>query len=353
MRVLLACAAMLSIGACSSSNPTPKTADSTASALEVRPIGKIVPIAAPLGLPAVPIPADNPPTEETIALGKALFFSPLLSADGKISCASCHDPNAGFADPRDVSSGVREQKGNRNAPPAQNACYAATQFWDGRAATLEEQALGPIANPIEMGETLENVVKKLQADASMTRMFQAAFGAPPSKAGIAKAIASFERTLVRGNSPFDRFEYGGDKKALSVAAQRGLAIFRDAKKGNCAVCHTIEKDHALFTDNKFHNIGVGVNPEGELIDKGRYEVTKKPEDMGAFRTPTLRNIALTAPYMHDGSLKTLKEVVDLYVGGGTSNPHLDKEIKALSHLSKQDRADLVAFMESLTGEPAK
>lgn len=348
MKPLFVAIAALALVSCGAKQTTSAPAPAPA-----KPIGKTVSIPVPKGLPALPVPEDNPPTAETIALGEKLFFSPLLSADGKLSCASCHDPKAGFADPRPNSVGFGGKTGNRNAPPAANAAYNSTQFWDGRAASLEEQSLGPIANPIEMAETPENVEKKLNADAEMRQLFQTAFGGPASKAAIGKAIAAFERTLLRANSPFDRYEYGGDKKALSASAQRGLAIFRDAKKGNCAVCHTIEKDHALFTDQKFHNIGVGVNPEGNLTDMGRYEVTKKEEDRGAFRTPTLRNIALTAPYMHDGSLLTLKAVVDFYVGGGTSNPHLDKEIKALSHLTRQDREDLVAFMESLTGEAAK
>jgi cytochrome c peroxidase len=349
MKLLCVAIAVLALAGCGAK----ETTSAPAAPALAKPIGKPVSIPVPRGLPALPDSPDNPPTAETIALGEKLFFSPLLSSDGTVTCASCHDPKAGFADPRQHSVGVGGKTGNRNAPPAVNAAYNTTQFWDGRAATLEDQALGPIANPVEMAETLENVEKKLNADAGMRQLFQTAFGGPASKASIGRAIAAYERTLLRANSPFDRYEYGGDKGALSESAKRGLAIFRDAKKGNCAVCHTIEKDHALFSDQKFHNIGVGVDAEGNLTDMGRYEVTKKEEDRGAFRTPTLRNIALTAPYMHDGSLPTLKEVVDFYVGGGTSNPHLDKEIKALSQLTKQDRADLVAFMESLTGEPAK
>jgi cytochrome c peroxidase len=166
------------------------------------------------------------------------------------------------------------------------------------------------------------------------------------------AMASFERTLISGNSPFDRYQFGGDKTAMSAAAIRGLAIFTDKQRGNCATCHTIEKDYALFTDGKYHNLGAGMNAEGKLTDLGRYNQTKADADRGAFRTPMLRNVAKTAPYMHDGSKKTLKEVVDFYVGGGSSNPQLDKEIKELK-LSGQERADLVAFLEALTCEPPK
>jgi cytochrome c peroxidase len=178
--------------------------------------------------------------------------------------------------------------------------------------------------------------------------FDKAFG--PGKITVEKveeAVASFERTLVSANSPFDRYQYGGDKTALSASAIRGLALFRDKQKGNCATCHTIDDKFALFTDGKFHNIGEGIDPNGNLKDLGRYEQTHVDADRGAFKTPTLRNIAKTGPYMHDGSVKTLKDVVDFYVGGGTSNPYLDKEIKELK-LNGTERADLLAFMESLT-----
>jgi cytochrome c peroxidase len=172
-------------------------------------------------------------------------------------------------------------------------------------------------------------------------------------ARIAYALAAYERTLPKGNSPFDRYFYGGDKSALSASAQRGLQLFRDSAKANCAACHLIGEKYSLFTDNRFHNLGAGMNPEGELTDLGRYAVTKREGDQGAFRTPSLRNIAETAPYMHDGSLKTLKEVVDFDVGGGNSNPYRDKLLRPLTSLTKQERADLVAFLESLTGESGK
>lgn len=341
----------LSLGACSSQpKENPHDGAPTPKAENLKPIGKQIQPPQALGLPPVPVPDDNPITEETVKLGQVLFFTTKLSKDGTISCATCHNPAKGFADPNPGSRGMGGQTGDRNAPSAQFAAYSPTQFWDGRAATLEEQALGPIANPIEMGHTLEAMEITLKDDAQLTELFQKAFGAPPSKAGVAKAIAAFERMLPRGNSAFDKFQYGHDPKALSDSAKRGLDIFKDPKKGNCAVCHTIEAQYALFADGKFHNLGVGMDENGELKDLGRYKVTKNDADRGAFKTPTLRNIALTAPYMHDGSQKTLKEVVDFYVGGGNSNPHLDKEIKPLTGLSKQDRADLVAFLESLTSE---
>ena len=315
-----------------------------------RPVGAAIQIKAPLGLPPVPVPDSNPVTAETVDLGRRLFYETKLSADGTVSCASCHSPGAGFADPRRVSVGVGGKTGNRNAPPALNAAYHPVQFWDGRAATLEDQAAGPIANPVEMNLPHADCSTKIDQDPVYKALFEKAFGpGPVTMDKITKAIASFERTLISANSPFDRYQYGGDKKAMSASAIRGLALYKDPAKGNCVTCHTIGEKDALFTDGKFHNLGVGLDPQGELKDLGRYDQTRMEADKGAFRTPTLRNIAQTGPYMHDGSQRTLSEVVDFYVGGGSSNPHLDKDIKELK-LSGQERADLVAFLEALTGE---
>jgi cytochrome c peroxidase len=317
----------------------------------VHPIGKSVAIDAPLGLPPVPIPADNPPTAETIALGRRLFYDVKLSADNTLSCSSCHNPALDFTDGRPVAQGVRGQFGTRNTPTILNAAYNRTQFWDGRAPDLENQAGAPIENPLEMSQSHNAAVTKLNATPFYRQEFVAAFGPGPATIRKAEmAVASFERTLISGNSPFDRYQFGGDKNAMNAAAIRGLAIFTDKQRGNCATCHTIEKTYALFTDGKFHNLGDGMDENGDLIDLGRFEQTKSKADRGAFRTPTLRNIAKTAPYMHDGSKKTLKDVVDFYKGGGNSNPQLDKEIKELK-LSGQDRADLVAFLEALTCQP--
>jgi cytochrome c peroxidase len=303
------------------------------------------PILAPLGLPPTPerVPAA------AVALGKKLFFSQALSVDRSMSCASCHQPGNGFADSRATSPGVKGGRGTRNAPSVWNAVYWSSQFWDGRAATLEEQAGGPMMNPVEMGHSSRGVVASVEADPELRRMIAAVYGDERvTLERITRAIAAFEKTLVRGNSPFDRFLYGGDQTALSEEAQRGLALFRG--KANCSACHTIGESHALFTDQKFHNLGVGMDPAGNLTDPGRYAVTKREADRGAFRTPSLRNVAETAPYMHDGSLKTLKEVVDFYVGGGNANPQLDILIQPLTSFTRQERADLVAFLESLTGE---
>jgi cytochrome c peroxidase len=318
-----------------------------------KPLGTPVAIKAPLGLPPVPIPADNPPTAQTIALGRKLFYDPRLSKNNSVSCASCHNPYLSFTDGRAIAQGFGGALGVRNAPTILNAAYSPLQFWDGRASSLEAQSAFPLANPLEMDQPHDVSVSKVRKDPEYKAEFAQAFG--PGRITldlIQKSLASFERTLLSGNSPFDQYEYGGNKKALSPEAIRGLEIFRDPKRGNCAVCHTIENHSALFTNGTFHNIGVGVNANGEITDLGRFDQTKVEAEKGKFKTPGLRNVALTAPYMHDGSLKTLKDVVDFYAGGGNSNPNLDKDIKPL-HLSAQDRADLVAFLESLTGDMPK
>jgi len=320
-----------------------------------KPIGAVIQIPTPLGLPPVPIPADNPPTAQTVALGRRLYYETGLSIDDTVSCATCHHPAFGFSDGKQFSDGVRDQKGDRNSPTVFNSAYYTLQFLDGRAPSLEKQAEGPVQNPVEMAHTLEGVEKRLMADPSYRAEFRKAFGADViTYEMVAKSIASFERTVISGNSPFDRYFYGGDTKAMSASAIRGLEVFRNPEKGDCAVCHTIEEKFALFTDNKFHNLGVGVklgiNGETTLTDLGRYKVTNVESDKGAFKTPSLRNIALTAPYMHDGSQKTLKEVIDFYIGGGNSNPYRDKEIHPLDFLTGQERRDLEAFLNSLTGE---
>jgi len=318
-----------------------------------KPIGTPLTVKTPLGLPPVPVPADNPVTLETVALGRKLFYEKKLSADNSISCSQCHSPQLGFTDGRKHSTGVGGKTGTRNAPTVINAAYSPAQFWDGRAASLELQAAGPIANPVEMNQPHEVSVAKLESDPEYRKLFAAAFGPGPVTIGkVEKSIASFERTVISGDSPFDRYQYGGDKTALSPAAIRGLAIFTDRKKGNCSTCHTIGEKYALFTDGKYHNIGVGVNGEGEITDPGRYAESKAEVDRGAFKTPSLRNVGLSAPYMHDGSLKTLKDVVDFYAGGGNSNPNLDKEIKE-TKLTGQEREDLIEFLESLSGDIPK
>src|ERR1019366_9161325 len=317
----------------------------------VLPVGKAIQIKAPLGLPPVPIPADNPPSEDTIALGRRLYYDPQLSVDGTISCASCHAPQFSFSDEHQVSAGVGKKTGTRHSPTVINSAYNTLQFWDGRAPSLEEQAKGPMANPVEMAHSFDGVVKRVQADPKYVALFKRAWGTDQINIDlVAKSIASFERTVIAGDSPFDRVYYGHDKKALSPAAQRGLKIFTDPKKADCEVCHTIGQTSALFTDNKFHNPGVGTDTRGKLTDVSRYAVSKNDADMGAFKTPALRNLAHREPYMHDGTFPNLKETLAHYIGGGNMNDHLDKEMHALDFLTFDERDDLLAFLDSLNGK---
>lgn len=317
----------------------------------VMPMGRPLQIKAPLGLPPVPIPVDNPPTAATVSLGRKLYYDPILSADNTISCASCHSPETGFTDRNKVSTGVGGKKGTRHSPTVINSAYNTLQFWDGRAPSLEEQAKGPIANPVEMASSYPEVVKRLQADSSYVVLFKQAWGTDQITIDLlVKSIASFERTVLCGNSPFDRFYYGHDKTALSASAQRGLKLFMDPKKGDCAACHTIGKDYALFTDNKFHNLGIGADADGNLVDLGRFLETKNEADTGAFKTPSLRDIAQRAPYFHDGSFPTVRDALGHYIGGGNMNKYLDKEIHALDFLSFDERDDILAFLDSLTAK---
>ncbi|MFQ5923988.1 MAG: cytochrome-c peroxidase [Anaerolineales bacterium] len=300
----------------------------------------------PLGLQeqALYLPPDNPLTAEKIALGKQLYFDTRLSLDKTVACASCHNPRFGYTDGQAVSTGIGGQKGGRSAPTTVNRAFSKEQFWDGRAADLEAQAIGPIASPIEMGFTHEGVVKRLRGIEGYREQFKNVFGTENFTIDhLGKAIAAFERTILSGNSPFDRFE-AGDRTALSrAAAERGLTLFRG--KANCVVCHA----GFNFTDEGYHNIGVGMDKPPP--DLGRFDVTKREEDRGAFKTPTLRDIALSAPYFHDGSARTLDEVVEFYNHGGIKNLQLSKEIKPLG-LSTREKADLVEFMRALTGEIA-
>jgi cytochrome c peroxidase len=315
-----------------------------------RVLGNPIQIYPPLGLPAVPIPKDNPPTAETIALGRRLFYDKRLSNDNSLACVNCHNPQFDFTDGLRLSKGVEGRLGVRNAPTILNVAYQPLQFWDGRAMSLEQQAASPIADPVEMNQPHKVFLSKLAGDAVYAEMFRKAFGSDEITLGrVEKALASFERTVLSGDSPFDRYQYGGNRNALSPSQVRGLALFINPQKGNCAACHIVGPQYALFTDGKFHNIGEGVGDDGNFSDVGRYHETKVDTDKGAFKTPTLRNVANTAPYMHDGSLLTLRQVVDFYAGGGNSNPYLDQEIKTI-HLSGQERVDLVEFLKSLTGD---
>lgn len=341
-------------------------------------------LAEPLGLPPVPIPADNPQTPEKIALGDKLFHDKRFSGDGTVACAKCHADDKAFTDsPLKTAEGIRKATGTRNAPTVINAAYLTSQFWDGRSPSLEDQSQHPFVNPVEMGlADHEPILKIVREDPAYVEAFKKVFGKSGKDVAmkeVQQAIASFERTIVAGDSPFDRWRFGRDANAIGDAAKRGFDVF--VGQGRCISCHVVEQDQALFTDNRFHNIGVGVNriqaeipklsaeylsarASGVAVDAavltdpktselGRFAVTTRFDEIGAFKTPTLRNVAVTAPYMHDGSLKTLKDVVKHYNDGGMSagdpsvNAYLSGGIRPLG-LSAQQSDDLVAFMEALT-----
>ena len=321
------------------------------------------------------IPDDNELNAARVALGRKLYFDTRLSADSSVSCATCHDAAMGFTDHRGGSEGIRGQVGRRNAPTTMNAALLETQFWDGRAPTLEEQAKLPIVNPIEMGHPSgEAAVAAIAGDADYGRMFQEAYGRAPNYEDIGRAIAAFERTLVFLDAPFDRF-LAGETSALTEDARAGWALFNG--KGRCVSCHTVSPTNPLFTDNRFHNIGIAARVESfpelarrareslaqddstaaverlaletDSSELGRFLVTRNDADIGAFRTPQLRNIGVTAPYMHDGSMQTLWDVMDHYNKGGEPSSHLDGGIVPLA-LTEREIAQLVAFMFSLTSE---
>ena len=312
------------------------------------------------------IPENNPLTEEKIELGRSLFFDTRLSKNNTISCSTCHNPELAFTDGQPVSTGIGAQKGIRSAPSIINRAFGLDQFWDGRVHSLEEQAKGPLINPVEMGmPSHDKLVQKLSNIEGYRKWFLRVFGTKVTLDHIVEAIAAFERTVMSGNSPVDRYNYEGDETALSESAKRGLEIFKG--EGRCTQCHA----GFNFTDESFHNIGI--NWDKTRIDLGRFASTKTNEvtghlktrgkksllavlseantmsDIGSFKTPSLREIANTAPYMHDGSLTTLRQVIDFYDNGGIKNPFLDKEIKKLN-LSEQEKDDLIAFLKSLSGE---
>ena len=333
-------------------------------------------VSLPKGLDAAAanifIPEDNPITRAKIELGRQLYFDERLSSDNTISCASCHDPAQAFGAETQFGIGVRGQLGGRNSPIAYNRILSKEQFWDGRAGSLEDQAVGPIANPIEMGNTHEASVATIAKIPGYKKQFEKIFDDGVNIDNVGKAIATFERTFVTGPGPYDAYDaiakfetvfaddlefldeepelkakytalkQEAEKYPMSESAQRGMVLF--AKKANCAVCHA----GANFSDEQYHNLGVGM--DAETPDVGRFEVTKVDKDRGAFKTPTLRNVALSAPYMHDGSQKTLEEVVEWYDKGGHKNEWLSDKMKPLK-LTEQEKADVVAFMvEGLTGE---
>lgn len=343
------------------------------------PLDVELPLGLAVGKSAIVIPSDNPLTRAKVELGRQLYFDTRLCADDTVSCASCHAPDQGYAANTPTGVGIGGQKGGRNSPASYNRILSSLQFWDGRAASLEAQAVGPIANPIEMGNTHEAAVATLKKIEGYRLQFAAIFKDGVTIDNVGRALAAFERTIVTNPSPADYYEpllafntrfpdevadlkafeaddpdnYARYKKIkdasdahpISESAKRGRDLFF-SNKASCTACHV----GANFTDEKYHNLGVGMM--ASKPDLGRFEITKDPKDKGAFKTPTIRNVALTPPYMHDGSQKTLEEVVEWYDIGGHPNPNLSDKIKKLN-LTKQEKADLVAYMKALTGEFTK
>jgi cytochrome c peroxidase len=323
------------------------------------------------------ITVPTPPTEAQIQLGETLFNDKRISTDGTVACATCHDPAKGFTDHRAenaTSAGVGGQHGQRNSPTVLNAMFHASEFWDGRAATLEDQAKLPILNPVEMGQKSgADVVAKLKTIPEYVQRFKTVFGRDITYDDLGVAIAAFERTQYSGNSPFDRY-LAGNATAIDDSAKRGWALFNG--KARCNDCHAFNATAPLFSDQKFHNIGVAARKQSfpelahaalgivktgdeKQIDEmaigskfselGRFLVTKNQSDIGAFKTETLRNIGITGPYMHDGSMATLWDVIDHYNKGGIPNPYLDGGIQRLG-LTEAEIDDLVAFLFTLTDD---
>ena len=341
------------------------------------PLEIVLPLGLMAGTSQVQGIVDNLMTRAKIELGRQLYFDKRLSADNTVSCASCHDPDEGFAKHTQFGVGIDGQKGGRNSPISYNRIVSGPQFWDGRAASLEAQAVGPIANPIEMGNTHEKAVETVSNIPGYEMQFRVIFGEEGATIdNIGRAIATFERAIVTGPAPFDFYEgvrpflamkpddlealkeddpeayakYQAAKATaeahpMSAGAIRGRDLFFSEKVG-CTACHV----GANLADEKYHNLGVGM--AAEKPDLGRFAISNKEEDKGAFKTPTIRNVALSAPYMHDGSKKTLEEVVEYYVKGGTPNQWLSTKIKKID-LKPEEKADLVEFMKACTGELPK
>ena len=289
-----------------------------------------------------PVPSDNRLTPAKISLGRRLFFDRRLSRDGSLSCAGCHDPKRALTDGRVIARGVGGAIGNRNTPIIVNRAWGAAFFFDGRAATLEQLALQPVLNPGELGMSPEAVLSLLHA--RYRPQFRSTFDAEPSLELAARALASYLRTIVDGDSPFDRYA-AGDRSALSESAQRGLKLFQG--KAGCGQCHAGPN----LTDEEFHNTGIAWRT-GTLTDEGRFAVTHTAADRGAFKTPTLREISRTAPYMHDGSFSTLAEVIEYYDSGGQKNPALDPKLRPL-HLTPVEKRDILGFLGALDGRIQK
>jgi cytochrome c peroxidase len=390
----LAAAAVLAVAFSSSDTPSPlasvaqapvaqapvaqaTVALASVSSAKAVPLKPTLPLGISPQLYALAVAPGQEPATQLVALGEKLFNDKRLSADDSVACATCHDPAKGFSDHRGnsaTSAGVQDQHGQRNAPTVLNAMFQASQFWDGRAPKLEDQAKLPILNPVEMGQkNPDDVVAKVAKIPDYSDAFKSLLGRDPTYDDIAAAIAAFERTQYSGNASFDRF-LAGNPQAISDQAQRGWALFQG--KGRCSSCHAFNAVSPLFSDQKFHNIGIAAHKQNfaELAHKalgilktgdtkqidelalqtsyselGRFLVTKNPADIGAFKSETLRNIGVTAPYMHDGSLASLWDVMDHYNKGGVPNPYLDGGMQRLA-LSEAEIDDLVAFLFTLTDD---
>jgi cytochrome c peroxidase len=338
-------------------------------------------VGVPVDLTREAIPADNPQTPEKISLGQKLFFERRLSADGTVSCSTCHNPDLAFTDRKSTSVGIKGRVGQRNAPTLLNALYNKTQFWDGRVKTLEEQAALPIVNAVEMGHpNLDAAVAQIASVEEYQQAFQRVFGRPANGPDLLRAIASYERTQLSFDSPFDRF-IAGDNNAIDASAKRGWELFNT--QARCNKCHALmetQRDVTVFTDNDFHNIGIGIirhnvvalgrqaeqlikSGDTAAIDRaaiqtdmsalGRFLITKQEKDTASFKTPDIRNVLVTGPYFHDGSQETLWDVMDHYnKGDGLHNPWLDEDMQPLA-LTETDIDDLVAFLASLTSASYK
>lgn len=325
----------------------------------------------PLGLPPLSpvsvVPASNPLTKGAYELGRQLYFDPRVSLDGSVSCATCHNPDKGWGDGFKVSTGIDSLRGNRSAPVVTNTVYGKSMFWDGREPSLETQAQGPMINPVEMGNPdHDGVVERIREIPGYQEQFKKVYGTNVTLDGMAKALATFERVAaLSGNSKYDQYNTG-EVDALNESEKRGMVLFGlrlhpedeyepevELQKAKCTLCHV----GANFTDELYHNLGIGWNEEQKKFeDVGRFGAErighKNEASMGAFKTPTVRDAELSGPYMHDGSLKTLEDVMDHYNKGGTPNPHLSKDIFPLN-LTQQESDDVVAFMKALTGQGRK
>jgi cytochrome c peroxidase len=330
MKTLIGTVVILSIGAVLAAAVWPEPVTLTTDAAPLERLKR-----AYHGPPAIPFPADNSYTREREALGKTLFFDPRLSQSNTVSCATCHDPSLSWADGRRVGMGVGGKSLARRTPTILNLAWTELLFWDGRADGLEAQALEPVISAVEMNQSLDDTIGKLQQVEGYRRLFQRAYpGEGITARTIAKAIATFERTVVSGPAPFDAW-IAGDNDAISASAARGFLIFNT--RGNCLACH----GGWNLSDGGFHDIGL---PSG---DRGRGALLPLQAMQYAFKTPTLRNVARRGPYMHDGSVATLWDVIERYDQGGEARPSRSKDVRPLG-LSAQDKADLVAFMETLT-----